>query len=166
MVVWDHHITAAHQNNLPDHHTAKTPRAGPHLAPPRAQKGGANLLSVSKLLFRLSKTAANDAILLREGLCGGILKSLSKSRIQSITGGGSSEQGVKIGGVDLEAGIYLWGSLKVATPHTGPDSRALWMAQRACTSCRSSPNSPAEHDGRQQRKPGADAVLGRLLGPG
>lgn len=32
----------------------------------RITKGGANLLSVSKLLFKLSKTSSNDAIFLQE----------------------------------------------------------------------------------------------------
>lgn len=48
-------------------------------------KGGANLLAVAKLLFRLSKTAANDEILRAEGICETVVSALrGGGRLESV----------------------------------------------------------------------------------
>ena len=48
-------------------------------------KGGANLLAVAKLLFRLSKTAANDEMLRAEGICESVVSALrGGGRLESV----------------------------------------------------------------------------------
>ena len=50
-------------------------------------KGGANLLAVAKLLFRLSKAAANDEILRAEGVCDAVVGALQAGgRLESVLG--------------------------------------------------------------------------------
>jgi hypothetical protein len=50
-------------------------------------KGGANLLAVAKLFFRLSKTPANDAVLRGEGVCEGVVTALrAGGRLESVLG--------------------------------------------------------------------------------
>ena len=50
-------------------------------------KGGANLLAVAKLFFRLSKTPANDAVLRGEGVCECVVTALrAGGRLESVLG--------------------------------------------------------------------------------
>jgi hypothetical protein len=50
-------------------------------------KGGANLLAVAKLLFRLSKTAANDEVLRSEGISQAVVSALQGAgRLESVLG--------------------------------------------------------------------------------
>lgn len=50
-------------------------------------KGGANLLAVAKLLFRLSKTAANDEVLRSEGIPQAVVSALQGAgRMESVLG--------------------------------------------------------------------------------
>jgi hypothetical protein len=62
-------------------------------------KGGANLLAVAKLFFRLSKTPANDAVLRGEGVCECVVTALrAGGRLESVLGGcGCGCVGVGVG---------------------------------------------------------------------
>jgi hypothetical protein len=89
----------------------------------RATKGGANLLAVSKLLFRLSKVSSNDALFLSEGLLPAILAALGPARVEAVRallarGGEGAE-------AELEAAQLLAAALKNVTADSGPCRDAL-----------------------------------------